>query len=140
LYQVDKTSFKVTAIYDFNDVEVFKNVSTRYGLFHLIRNQETTFPIPYYRYENNQWQEYFASTFFHKADPLSISKEYKVYSKNDLPKIILKKESTPRQGVNTCGANDVSSLIIIRILMILLLLFQIRFINKLYYPKNLFSL
>jgi hypothetical protein len=107
LYQVDKTSFKITAIYDFNDVEVFKNVSTRYGLFHLIRNKETTFPIPYYRYENNQWQKYFASTVFHKTDPLSISKECKVFSKNDLPKIIIKKESTPRQGVNTCGANDV---------------------------------
>ena len=107
LYQVDKTSFKVTAIYDFNDVEVFKNISTRYGLFHLIRNKETTFPIPYYRYENNQWQEYFGSTFFHKTDPLSISKEYKVYNKNDLPKIILKKESAPRQGINACGANYV---------------------------------
>ena len=136
LYQVDNTSFKVTAIYDFNDVEVFKNVSTRYGLFHLIRNKETTFPIPYYRYENNQWQEYFASTAFHKTDPLSILRECKIFSKNHLPKIILKRNPHLVKELIRVEQMMFSSLIIIKILMILLPLFQNKVHKEVILPKK----
>lgn len=106
-YKVGEINFCVDSIYDFNSENVFENVSTRYGLAHLIRNQKQEFPVSYFRIENNVWKKFFAQPLFQSNDPLSI---FSSNEKNEFSKfqpIVLKKESQPRQGVNTCGANHI---------------------------------
>lgn len=83
------------------------SASTRYGLCHLIRNQKTYFPIPYFRNENGHWKKYDAKPLFHETDPLSIMRVDESHRFDKIEPIVIKKESAPRQGVNSCGANEV---------------------------------
>jgi hypothetical protein len=106
-YKIDSTVFAPKKIFDFNSTKVFKNVSTRYGLVHFKKNESPEFPLSYFRLENEKWTSYFAYPAFNKTDPLSISKEKEVDSLKNFSPIVINKESTPRQGINTCGANSV---------------------------------
>ncbi|WP_448528704.1 Eco57I restriction-modification methylase domain-containing protein [Raineya sp.] len=104
-YSVQEVKYSLSSVFDFYDKDVFGSVATRYGLVHFIRDKETIFPIPYFRYENGSWVEHIAKPLFHKTDPLSIiPKECNSFT---IKQVVLKKESSPRQGVNTGGANDV---------------------------------
>jgi len=106
-YRVHSIPFCVGTLYDFNDAKVFAGVSTRYGLFHLKRNKKQSFPISYYRWEENRWNKYFAKPLLHPTDPLSILPESKCDPLKKFKPIRIDKECVPRQGVNTCGANDI---------------------------------
>lgn len=106
-YKTIDTTYQLTTVFDFNEKIVFKNVATRYGLAHFKSNHQQHFPIPYYRIENKVWKKYIARPIFDKTDPLSIipSKDKNYLEK--IQPIILPKSARPRQGINTCGANDI---------------------------------
>lgn len=105
-YSIGEIKYCLSRIYDFNGEDVFGGIATRYGLVYFIRDKGTHFPIPYFRNENGSWVEYIAKPMFQKTDPLSIiSKDDDSFG--NIKQVVLKKESSPRQGVNTCGANDV---------------------------------
>ncbi|MCS6821647.1 MAG: hypothetical protein NZ551_07245 [Microscillaceae bacterium] len=105
-YSVREVKYCLSTVFDFNDIDVFAGIATRYGLGHFIRDKNPLFPISYFRNENGSWVEYKAKPIFHETDPLSIiSKEDDGFG--NIKQVLLKKESNPRQGVNTCGANDV---------------------------------
>lgn len=87
--------------------DAFCGISTRYGLSHFSRDKKQQFPIPYFRNENGTWEEYFAKPLFHETNPLSIISNAEKESFENIKPVRIKKESCPRQGVNTCGANDV---------------------------------
>lgn len=106
-YSIGEVKYCVNAIFDFNDEDIFGGIATRYGLSHFVRDKKLHLPIPYFRKENTSWNEYIAKPIFHETDPLSIiSKDGDVDFKNIKP-IVIKKESSPRQGINTCGANNI---------------------------------
>lgn len=105
-YVIGDVKYCVTCIFDFNEEDVFGGIATRYGLCHFIRDKETNFPIPYFRNEKGCWIKYFAKPMFHETDPLSITTK-KEERFNNIRLVVLKRESKPRQGVNTCGANNV---------------------------------
>lgn len=105
-YSIGTVKYCLSSVFDFNDKDVFGGIATRYGLSYFIRDRSPFFPIPYFRYENGSWVEYIANPMFHETDPLSIIRK-EDNSCCNIRKIVLKKESVPRQGVNTCGANDV---------------------------------
>jgi hypothetical protein len=105
-YSIGNTKYCLKTIYDFNGEDVFGGVATRYGLCHFVRDKDTVFPISYFRKEEAVWASFFAKPVFDKTDPLSIM-AIDNHQFDDIPIIYIKKESTPRQGVNTCGANDV---------------------------------
>jgi hypothetical protein len=44
---------------------------------------------------------------FHTTDPLSITDKCSAFDASQFEPILIQKESAPRQGVNTCGANEV---------------------------------
>jgi len=106
-YQVNSTSYCIDQIFDFNDADVFKGIATRYGLVHFLRDQKQVFPIKYSRWENMKWVNYFGKPMFHPNDPLSIFSDSEFNPLKTFEPISLKKESMPRQGVNTCGVNDI---------------------------------
>jgi hypothetical protein len=106
-FNIAGTDFAPEKIYDFNDTKVFEGISTRYGLASFNRDRTPDFPLPFFRMEHNLWQEYQARPLFHATDPLSI---FSIDNPNifaHFQPIEVSRESVPRQGVNTCGANDI---------------------------------
>lgn len=106
-YKVNKTLYHIDKVFDFHDADIFGGVATRYGLVHFSRDKAQEFPIDYRRWENNKWVEYEARPLFLSTDPLSIYTSSEKSPLDDFELIPLKKESMPRQGANTCGANHV---------------------------------
>lgn len=106
-YRIGDVKYSAESIFDFNDEDVFDGIYTRYCLSHFIRNKSTKFPIPYFRSENGTWVEYIAKPLFGDTDPLSILPKGEDSDLKNIKYIVIKKESTPRQGVNTCGANNI---------------------------------
>ncbi len=106
-YRIGEVKYCVHSIFDFNDQDVFGGVATRYGLAHFVRDTKSSFPIPYFRNEKGFWNEYIAKPLFEQTDPLSILSKEEDKHFEMLSPIFVKRESSPRQGVNTCGANDV---------------------------------
>ncbi len=105
-YSIGNISYRIHSVFDFNTLTVFEGITTRYGLVYFTRNEQTTFPIPYFRNEDGEWIKYLAKPMFDKTDPLSVISEIET-STDDIKPIVIKKESAPRQGINTCGANDI---------------------------------
>jgi len=106
-YSIGDVKYSVDSVFDFNDEDVFGGIATRYGLSHFIRDKKPTFPIPYYRNEGGTWNHYIAKPMFHETDPLSIMSNDEGDNFDSIKPLLIKKESSPRQGINTCGANDV---------------------------------
>lgn len=106
-YSIGEVQYSVDTVFDFNDKDVFGRIATRYGLCRFIRDKKTFFPIPYYRNEGGTWNNYIAKPMFHETDPLSIMPNDESGNFGSIKPVIIKKESSPRQGINTCGTNDV---------------------------------
>lgn len=106
-YKVNEVKYFIDKIFDFNDADIFGGVATRYGLVHFSRDKEQVFPIDYRRWENNIWVDYEARPLFETTDPLSIYTSSEKSPLDEFELIPLSKESMPRQGANTCGANHV---------------------------------
>jgi len=104
-YKINDTKYAVRKVYDFNNLKIFNGISTRYGLVHFSKDISQTFPIDFVRYENECWKKYSAKPIFNLSDPLSILEGEENNLMMNYSPIKIKKESTPRQGVNTCGAN-----------------------------------
>ncbi len=105
-YRVNDTQYKIEIVFDFNDAAVFTGVATRYGLVKFVRDGEQDFPITFKRWENGIWTDYLAKPAFLPTDPLSILEVSETDSWGDFKAIVLPKNAAPRQGINTCGAND----------------------------------
>lgn len=100
--------FGLKEIYDFNGFNVFTEVSTRYGVAHFKRNVENLFPIKYRLKIGNNWITNFAMPIHSSSAALSIFKNKKqLIELNNSFDIEVDTISRPRQGVNTCGANNV---------------------------------
>jgi hypothetical protein len=105
-YTAFGTPFSVTEVHEFNKTKIFENVGTSYCCAAFERKRPQTFPVPYFR-ENNttEWDSY-------EAVPLNgNSDSWRVIPAGEETKINIHipiaPNQKPRQGVNTCGANDV---------------------------------
>jgi len=105
-YRVNDIRYKIETIFDFNEAAVFPGVATRYGLVKFVRDEAQVFPIPFKRWENGIWTDHLAKPAFLPTDPLSIIQDSETDGWGDFKAIVLPKNSAPRQGINTCGAND----------------------------------
>lgn len=105
-YKVGDIDFCIEEIHDLKGVDAFKGVATRYGSAHVIRDKKQVFPIRYYRNEGCEWVEYNARPLFAADGPLSIIPKGDEPLFESITPLLVKKYSKPRQGVNTCGANN----------------------------------
>ncbi len=105
-YKVNGNNYRIDLIFDFNTLDIF-HVATRYGLVHISRDEKQEFPIRYKRWEDGSWKSYYAKPLLSKEDPLSVLEEGENNILEEFQPIIVPKSSTPRQGINTCGANHV---------------------------------
>ena len=106
-YKVHNIQYSLKKVYDFNKINAFDNISTRYGLVHFQRDSKTIFPITYEMHDTDKWKKLLAKPLFYFTNPLSVFQANTIHSFKNFQHIILNKESTPRQGVNSCGANSI---------------------------------
>jgi hypothetical protein len=104
-YKILSRDFSVEEIIDLSDERIFANISTKYCLVKLQMDKIQEFPIPYYRFKSGQFERLNAAPIFQKNDPLSIQSAIgSNFTQSDLK---LNIRAIPRQGINTCGANDI---------------------------------
>lgn len=108
-YKIHETNFQINKVFDFNNLKIFDDVATRYGLICLKRDSEQKFPINYKRWEDGQWINCLAKPLFTTTDPLSIFRKSDSCQNIQIKPITVKQHSQPRQGVNACGANHIFS-------------------------------
>lgn len=106
-YRVKGRDFSLEEVYDFNEVEVFEQVSTRHGLVHYEKDKPARFPISYFRNIDNEWLEKRAAPILSITGPLSVFDKDAPSPLSTFKPIPLKKSSKPRQGINTSGANRI---------------------------------
>lgn len=106
-YIANHRMFAVDEIHEFTESKVFIGIGTSYccARFEMDRMQE--FPVRYYRQSGENWIE-------HRAIPLNTpSDQWRILTDDDSCgfdkeiDIQLLPEQMPRQGVNTCGANNI---------------------------------
>jgi hypothetical protein len=102
---VNEIPYCIDTVFDFHDLSIFEGVSTRYGLIGLRRDARQEFPLAYHRWNSGAWEGLRARPLFSPDDPLSVFSP----QSEDCGRIHIEvdKRSLPRQGINTCGANDV---------------------------------
>ena len=105
-YEAFGTAFSVTEVYEFNKMRVFEKVKTAYCGASFRKGSEQVFPVPYFREDNQGWQKSEATPLKTSSDQWRVTngtarnEEYSI-------DIHLAADQQPRQGANTCGANDV---------------------------------
>lgn len=107
-YNIRGVDFAVEDILDFNGEKVFEDILGRYGIAYFQRNKKQEFPIAYHIRTNGRWKTHNARPLFNLTDPLTVFDSTEAESRLDnFQKISLPKYCQPRQGINTCGANDI---------------------------------
>ncbi len=107
-YNIRGVDFAVEDIYDFNGEKIFDGILGRYGVAHFQRDKKQRFPINYHIFKNSKWDTHRAKPLFNLTDPLTVFENAEAENRLDnFQKISLPKYCQPRQGINTCGANDI---------------------------------
>lgn len=106
-FKVHQTQYALQVVYDFGAERAFEGVATRYGLAHFKRNLPTHYPIPYYLKVGKVWEKLFAKPLLHRLAPLSVTVGEHENPLDDWKPLTILPTQAPRQGINTCGANDI---------------------------------
>lgn len=107
-YSVCGTRFRPTAIWDFAESKVFPDVATRFGAARFERDAIPSYPIPYRVKSRVDWLDRLAAPFGDANAPLAVFDSAQEFERASRPTMIeVQENQQPRQGVNTCGANDV---------------------------------
>jgi hypothetical protein len=115
-YKIDDVDFCIPEIYDFKYNKIFENINTRYGLVAFERDRIQVFPIKYFiaqacqtrQSHQDKWQSCEATPLFNRNEPLTVIENLANLTElQSYAKITLTHVSKPRQGINTCGANNI---------------------------------
>ncbi len=107
-YNIRGIDFAVKDILDFNGEKIFEDILGRYGVAHFQRDKKQKFPINYHILQNGTWETHRARPLFTLTDPLTVFDDAEAEGRlTNFQKISLPQSCQPRQGLNTCGANDV---------------------------------
>jgi hypothetical protein len=100
--------YQLAEVLEFRESQVFPEVSARFGVAYFRHGSRTNFPIPYKVESKSGWGSYLAAPVGDPSAPLSIVRSAEEFAElTPTTMIELREEQKPRQGVNTCGANDV---------------------------------
>ena len=97
--------YSITSIWDFEGNGVFDGVATRYGAIDFAKCESQKWPVPTWVQADGEWRE-LSSTSCDRRSGGWVRHE-KGQLATSAPRIIASLDNKPRQGVNTCGANDV---------------------------------
>jgi len=106
-FSVGQKSFSLDYIYDFDGITVFEGIATRFCFAHFTMNRKTIYPISYYiSNDDNQWKEFFAAPVA-QSNAALIVKKTNAIEEFSIKLVEIESWQTPRQGINTCGANEI---------------------------------
>ena len=107
-YAIGGTTFRRTEMWAFTESEVFPEVTTRFGAARFERDAVASYPIPYHIESGDRWVQRFAAPVGDANAPLAVFDSALEFEQTPrLTMIEVRENQKPRQGVNTCGANDV---------------------------------
>ena len=107
-YSIGDTTFRPTEIWAFTETKVFPEVATRFGAVRFERDAVARFPVPYRVESGGGWIKRFAAPVGDANAPLAVFDSVLEFEQTpNLSLIEVREDQKPRQGVNTCGANDV---------------------------------
>lgn len=106
-YAVGEKIFSLDCIYDFDGIDVFEGIATRFCFARFSISKKTKYPISYYiSNENHEWKEFFAAPVTRPNAALIVKKSNAI-EEFSIKLVEIEAWQTPRQGINTCGANDI---------------------------------
>ncbi len=106
-YCANQRNFAVDTVYEFTSSQVFKGVNTLYCCAKFRCDTRQTFPVSYFRELSGKWTQHKAVPFKDSAGPWRVVRHLNELDTDPRLDIHLSTAQTPRQGVNTCGANGV---------------------------------
>ncbi len=106
-YNANDRPFSIDTVYEFTHTKVFKDVNTSYCCVNFQVDSQQKFPVPYFKEMDKNWDEHKAIPLRYPNDPWRIVKNIEDPNISEIFDIHLSPDQKPRQGVNTCGANNV---------------------------------
>ena len=100
-------NFAVDSVYEWTSTKVFDGIGTSYCCARFRGDKRQNFPVSYFRESAGEWVEYKALPLKDPTDPWRIVRDLDELKDGTTLEVRLSPEQTPRQGVNTCGANGV---------------------------------
>jgi len=111
-FRSGNTPFHVRELVELPMGKVFPGISTRGGVVHVKREEEQQFPVRVLRLQIESPWEKCEETDLWNASPIDGPGSSWILYQGErpfpegIPRIPIPKESYPRQGINTCGANE----------------------------------
>ncbi len=99
-------AYRVVRLWDFGDEPVFEGVSTRYGAALFDRQGSQAWPVETDVRHNGMWTRSYSAASDGRSGAWR-RRETAEMGGAGTPAIAIRPSQKPRQGVNTCGANDV---------------------------------
>lgn len=107
-YAIGGTTFRPAEMWAFTESEVFPEVMTRFGAVRFERDAVARYPIPYRVESGDGWLQRFAAPVGDANAPLAVFDSALEFEQTPCMTLIeVRENQKPRQGVNTCGANDI---------------------------------
>lgn len=106
-YAIGGTTFRPAEMWAFTESEVFQGVTTRLGAARFERDVVASYPIPYHAESGGRWIQRLAAPVGDVNAPLAVFDSALEFEQTPpLTRIEVRENQKPRQGVNTCGANE----------------------------------
>jgi hypothetical protein len=106
-YSANGVPFSITEVFEFNESKVFEGVGTSYGCACFNKGTNQEFPVRYWQESHGKWIENRAYPLREPTDQWRVLNEGEEILFDSGITVHLSPEQKPRQGINTCGANDV---------------------------------
>jgi methylase of polypeptide subunit release factors len=106
-FRAENVDFCINEVRDLAQTGAFPDVSTKFGILQMTKGETQKYPVDYYRFQHhhNKWEKNDLVKLFGTSGPLRVISD--VSEHNGFEKISIPRESRPRQGINTCGANRI---------------------------------
>lgn len=105
-YPDSQHSYRVTNLWDFAEEDIFSGVSTRYGAATFEKGRPQAWPVKTFVRQGQAWHQTFSTASDYRAGHWQRHQSIQL-TKAEKPTIYIDENQRPRQGINTCGANDI---------------------------------
>lgn len=100
-------NFSIDTVYEWTSTKVFEGIGTSYCCARFHCDSQQNFPVSYFRELDGKWVEHKALPLKNPTDPWRVVNNLDELNIETTLDIRLSPEQKPRQGVNTCGANNI---------------------------------
>lgn len=99
-------NYRVTSLWDFAGEDIFNGISTRYGAAKFEAGKSQLWPVRTFVRRGDSWADVFSTASDYRSGHWLRHHSIRL-GESQKPTISITEYQRPRQGINTCGANDV---------------------------------